>query len=55
VNRLDTNDPTPPKMKKGAAGAPFFILAVGARYVNYMQIELEPFPLSDPDLDLLVA
>jgi len=35
-----------PKMKKPVPlGPALFILVAGARYVNYMQIEMEPFPL----------
>ena len=36
-----------PKMKRPALfeGRPFFILVAGARLSNYMQIEIEPFPL----------
>ena len=36
-----------PKMKRPTLfeGRPFFILVGGARLSNYMQIEIEPFPL----------
>jgi hypothetical protein len=32
-------------MKKAAIKGAFFHLVAGARYENYMQIEIEPFPL----------
>jgi hypothetical protein len=34
-----------PKKKPTPKGLAYLILVAGARYVNYMQIEIEPFPL----------
>jgi hypothetical protein len=34
-----------PGIKKPGTGPGFRLLVAGARYANYMQIEIEPFPL----------
>jgi hypothetical protein len=34
------------QMKRAPQGDPLFILVAGARYTNYMQIDLDPFPLA---------
>ena len=38
LHATQTKEPVP-------MGPAFFILVAGARYVNYMQINIEPFPL----------